>query len=51
LRDRDSTTQVRAEEDEIVEAIRSLVDGRKSWSTIEGELPKFEGQEVEVATR
>jgi glycyl-tRNA synthetase len=51
LRDRDSTTQVRAEEDKIVEAIRSLVDGSKSWSMIESELPKFEGQEVEVATR
>ncbi|RDA92820.1 hypothetical protein CP533_0786 [Ophiocordyceps camponoti-saundersi (nom. inval.)] len=51
LRDRDSTTQVRAAEKEILAAIQSLVDGTKDWATISAELPKFEGQEVEVATR
>ncbi|KYK57812.1 glycyl-tRNA synthetase 1 [Drechmeria coniospora] len=51
LRDRDSTTQVRAEEGKILEAIQSLVDGRKRWETVASELPKFEGQEVEVAVR
>ena len=51
LRDRDSTNQVRAEEDTIVEAIRAIVDGSKTWADIEKELPKFEGQEVEVAAR
>jgi glycyl-tRNA synthetase len=51
LRDRDSTTQVRSEEDKIVEAIKALVDGSKTWADIEKELPKFEGQEVEVAAR
>ncbi|UKZ54924.1 hypothetical protein TrVGV298_008738 [Trichoderma virens] len=51
LRDRDSTTQVRAEESKILDAIKSLVDGSKSWETIASELPKFEGQEIEVAVR
>jgi glycyl-tRNA synthetase len=51
LRDRDSTTQVRATEDKIVEAIKALVDESKTWSQIQSELPKFEGQEVEVAAR
>lgn len=51
LRERDSTNQVRAEEDKIVDAIRSLVDGSKTWANVEAELPKFEGQEVEVAAR
>ncbi|KAJ4008946.1 Glycine--tRNA ligase 1, mitochondrial [Fusarium irregulare] len=51
LRDRDSTNQVRAEQEKIIDAIKSLVDGSKSWAQIESELPKFEGQEVEVAAR
>lgn len=51
LRDRDSTNQVRAEESKIVDAIKSLVSGSKTWADIEKELPKFEGQEVEVAQR
>lgn len=51
LRDRDSTVQVRAEEDRILEAIRSIVDGSKDWAKVQEELPKFEGQEVEVAVR
>ncbi|KAM3437810.1 hypothetical protein NHJ13734_004456 [Beauveria thailandica] len=51
LRDRDSTTQVRADEARILEAIKSLVDGSKNWAKIQEELPKFEGQEVEVAQR
>ncbi|KAM0514369.1 hypothetical protein ACHAPE_006950 [Trichoderma viride] len=51
LRDRDSTTQVRAEEDKILEAIQSLANGSKKWAQIESELPKFQGQEVDVAVR
>lgn len=51
LRDRDSTTQVRADEGRILEAIKSLVDGSKDWKAVQAELPKFEGQEVEVAQR
>ncbi|KAH7329180.1 hypothetical protein B0I35DRAFT_346126 [Stachybotrys elegans] len=51
LRDRDSTTQVRAEETKILDAIQSLVDGSKNWEQITKELPKFEGQELDVAAR
>ncbi|RGP80626.1 glycyl-trna synthetase [Fusarium longipes] len=51
LRDRDSTNQVRAEQEKIIDAIKSLVDGSKTWAQVESELPKFEGQEVEVAAR
>ncbi|KAK2593164.1 Glycine--tRNA ligase 1, mitochondrial [Conoideocrella luteorostrata] len=51
LRDRDSTTQVRAEESKILDAIKALVDGSKNWDKVASELPKFEGQEVEIATR
>ncbi|EFY90791.1 glycyl-tRNA synthetase 1 [Metarhizium acridum CQMa 102] len=51
LRDRDSTAQVRAEEFKILDAIKALVDGSKNWEKVASELPKFEGQEVEVAAR
>ncbi|KXX74952.1 putative glycine--tRNA ligase [Madurella mycetomatis] len=48
LRERDSTRQVRADEDKIIDAIRSLVNETKTWKDVESELPLFEGQEVEV---
>ncbi|KAK3997282.1 putative glycyl-tRNA synthetase [Cladorrhinum sp. PSN332] len=51
LRERDSTRQVRAEEEKIIEAIKALVDGKKTWQDIEAELPLFVGQEIEVAQR
>jgi glycyl-tRNA synthetase len=47
LRDRDSTTQVRASDDEICAAIRSIVDGEETWEDVAKRLPKFEGQEVD----
>ena len=47
LRDRDSTKQVRANEPTIYEAIRDLVDGRKTWHDVQTELPEFTSQEVE----
>lgn len=46
LRDRDSTRQVRADEAKIIDAIHSLVEGKKVWADIEKELPIFEAQEV-----
>ncbi|KAL1886979.1 Glycine--tRNA ligase 1, mitochondrial [Ceratocystis pirilliformis] len=46
LRDRDSMTQVRGDEDAIIEAVRSLVTGQKTWADIEKELPKFDGQKA-----
>lgn len=47
LRERDSTRQVRATEDTIIEAIRALVEGTKTWQDTESELPLFESQEVD----
>ncbi|KAA8643137.1 hypothetical protein EYZ11_007895 [Aspergillus tanneri] len=47
LRDRDSTKQVRASEEEIVQTIKSLVDGEETWEDICKRLPEFTGQEVE----
>ncbi|AEO58039.1 hypothetical protein MYCTH_80528 [Thermothelomyces thermophilus ATCC 42464] len=52
LRERDSTRQVRADEGKIIDAIKALVEGTKTWQDIESELPIFEGQqEVEVTVR
>ncbi|KAK1980866.1 glycyl-tRNA synthetase [Colletotrichum cereale] len=51
LRDRDSTKQVRADEDTIVAAIQSLVTGAREWKDVAAELPAFEGQEVDVTVR
>lgn len=51
LRDRDSTSQVRADEEKIVEAIKAIVSGTKQWADIAKELPAFEGQEVDIASR
>ncbi|KAG6035684.1 hypothetical protein E4U19_004381 [Claviceps sp. Clav32 group G5] len=51
LRDRDSTDQVRAEASKILDAIKAIVDGSKTWDMVASELPKFEGQEVEIAIR
>lgn len=47
LRDRDTTTQVRASEDEICAAVKSIVDGAETWEDVAKRLPKFEGQEVD----
>jgi glycyl-tRNA synthetase len=47
LRDRDTTTQVRAGQGEIIEAVVRLVKGTETWSQISARLPKFEGQELE----
>ncbi|KAL8734828.1 MAG: hypothetical protein Q9166_001180 [cf. Caloplaca sp. 2 TL-2023] len=47
LRDRDSTKQVRSDEDTICAAIQSLVDGHKAWADIQKELPEFTQQETE----
>jgi glycyl-tRNA synthetase len=47
LRDRDSTKQVRATENEIYAAISSMVAGLKTWTDMTKELPEFTGQEIE----
>ena len=51
LRDRDSTKQVRADEDTILAAIKALAEGTKVWSDVEKELPAFESQDAEVPVR
>jgi glycyl-tRNA synthetase len=47
LRDRDSTKQVRASQDDIVAAVKALCEGEKTWADIANELPAFEGQETD----
>ncbi|KGO46012.1 Aminoacyl-tRNA synthetase, class II [Penicillium expansum] len=48
LRDRDTTKQVRASEDEILQAVKSLVEGDETWEDIRKRLPEFTSQEIEV---
>ncbi|KAG8532212.1 Glycine--tRNA ligase 1, mitochondrial [Bacidia gigantensis] len=47
LRDRDSTKQVRADEDRICNAVQSLVQGESTWKDIANELPEFTQQDVD----
>ena len=47
LRDRDSTKQVRSDEEQICNAITSIVNGQKTWADIQGELPEFTQQETD----
>lgn len=44
LRERDSMSQVRASEDDIVQAVRNMVDGVETWDQVSDKLPAFEGQ-------
>lgn len=47
LRERDSTKQVRASKDEILAAVKRLVDGNETWENVVKRLPEFTGQDVE----
>ena len=47
LRDRDSMKQVRSTVEEIVGAIKSLVQGKEVWADVYKRLPEFTSQEVE----
>ena len=47
LRDRDSMKQVRSDEETICAAIRSLVEGQKTWADVQEELPEFTQQETD----
>ena len=47
LRDRDSTKQLRASEEEITKAIESIVRGEESWQDVAMRLPEFTGQDVD----
>ncbi|ATY66458.1 glycyl-tRNA synthetase [Cordyceps militaris] len=44
LRERDSTAQVRASEDDIIEAVKNLVSGSETWEQVSQRLPAFTGQ-------
>ncbi|KAI8623084.1 hypothetical protein F5Y19DRAFT_468787 [Xylariaceae sp. FL1651] len=45
LRDRDTTRQVRADQDRVLTAIQEIVNGGKTWADIEKDLPPFTGQD------
>ena len=38
--------QVRSDEDTICDAIKSIVDGEKTWAQIQQELPEFTQQKT-----
>lgn len=44
LRERDTTAQVRGPEDEVLRAVKNLVDGVKSWQQITQHLAPFSTQ-------
>lgn len=48
LRERDSTKQVRASQEDICSAIEALVKGRESWQQVSKRLPEFTSQELEA---
>ncbi|KAI9148374.1 Glycine--tRNA ligase-like protein [Paramyrothecium foliicola] len=43
LRERDSTTQIRASEDEVVDAATKLITGAETWKQVYKRLPVFTG--------
>lgn len=45
LRDRDSTKQVRAPLEEILEAVSRMVKGKETWVEVQKRLPAFESKE------
>lgn len=47
LRDRDSMKQVRSDEEKICTAIKSIVEGQKTWADVQKELPEFTQQETD----
>lgn len=47
LRERDSTKQVRASQEDICHAIEALVRGRETWDQVSKRLPEFTSQEVD----
>lgn len=47
LRDRDSTKQVRASLEQILEAVKKMATGKESWSDVAARLPAYEGKDAE----
>ena len=48
LRDRDSMRQVRVGLGSVVAKVQELVEGSTTWADVESQLPRFEGQELEM---
>ena len=48
LRDRDTTKQVRAKSEDILDAVEKMVQGRWTWADVQAKLPAFEGKEEEA---
>jgi glycyl-tRNA synthetase len=46
LRERDSTKQIRATQEDIFQIIKDVVDERRKWAEIVAEYGEFKGQEV-----
>jgi glycyl-tRNA synthetase len=47
LRERDSTTQIRATQDEIFQVIKDIVGERRKWSDVVAQYGEFKSKEVE----
>jgi glycyl-tRNA synthetase len=47
LRDRDSMKQVRSDDETICTAIKNIVDGQKTWTDVQKELPEFTQQDAD----
>jgi glycyl-tRNA synthetase len=47
LRERDTTKQVRASEDEILDAVKNLVNMSETWLDVSKHLPEFMGQDID----
>jgi glycyl-tRNA synthetase len=47
LRERDSTTQIRASPEDIMQIIKDIVDERRKWSDVVAQYGEFKGQEVD----
>lgn len=45
LRERDSTTQIRATQEEIFQVIKDIVDERRKWEDVVAQYGEFKGQE------
>lgn len=47
LRERDSTSQVRGSEDDVIMGVKGMVDGTQTWENVVQRLPPFatQGQE------
>jgi glycyl-tRNA synthetase len=46
LRERDSTKQIRATQEEIFQVIKDIVDEKREWMNVVSQYGEFTGQEV-----